>query len=302
MLDLLKINTDLFTCDTPLGMIFDEFNRLSGMDDDLFAYEVKIPKPSHGQCVKQQYDDLKNGNLEIYEPRKCYDEYERMFAEAVVLINERLIRMIDITLEQWLDLRSGHHKKVDKEVMKSVVSTWLIRSYKKQFKEYMKIKRQLEVNGIDTYIECDPTNVEFATWLGSKFSNHVTMDWHMKNALWIYWKRGDDEDMLTGDELSNLEENNNSEIPWVDEKPWSEDGTWKEPTKDISHVCKLFRFKSGHVEWPTCKWKDEGQCDRGGDLPGMIRIGNMTYFQDYKWYEGLKDGKLKDEDLKQKAI
>ncbi|GKA08139.1 hypothetical protein Tco_0687470 [Tanacetum coccineum] len=34
---------NLFTCDTPLGMNFDELSRLNGMNDDFFAYEVKIP-------------------------------------------------------------------------------------------------------------------------------------------------------------------------------------------------------------------------------------------------------------------
>ncbi|GKC89526.1 hypothetical protein Tco_1150175 [Tanacetum coccineum] len=158
------------------------------MDDDLFAYKLKIPKPSHAQSVEQQYDDMKNSDLDIFEPRKCYDEYERMFIETVILINRRLIRLIDITLEQWLDLKFGDLRKVDIEVLESVVSTWLIRSYKKQFEEYMKIIRELEVKGIDMDVECDPTNIEFAIWLASKFSNHVTMDWYTQNALWIYWK------------------------------------------------------------------------------------------------------------------
>nr|GEY31018.1 hypothetical protein [Tanacetum cinerariifolium] len=112
MLNVLKINADLFTCDMPLVMIFDEFSRLSGMSDDLFVYEVKIPEPDHARSVEQQYDDLKNSDLEIYEPRKCYGD------------------------------------------------------------------------------------------------NYMTMDWYMKNALWIYWKRGNDEEMLTGDEVFNLEEKN----------------------------------------------------------------------------------------------
>ncbi|GJS82929.1 hypothetical protein Tco_0749470 [Tanacetum coccineum] len=34
----------------------------------------------------------------------------------------------------------------------------------------------------------------------------------------------------------------------------------------------------------------------------MIRVGNMIYFQDYEWYEGLEDGDLKEENLKEKAI
>ncbi|GKA60275.1 hypothetical protein Tco_0759682 [Tanacetum coccineum] len=67
--DLFKIDVDLFTCDTPLKKIFDEFSRLSSMDDDFFTYEVGVLEPSYFLCVEQPYDDLENGNLDIYEPR-----------------------------------------------------------------------------------------------------------------------------------------------------------------------------------------------------------------------------------------
>ncbi|GJX27241.1 hypothetical protein Tco_0233537 [Tanacetum coccineum] len=39
----------------------------------------------------------------------------------------------------------------------------------------------------------------------------------------------------------------------------------------------------------------------GGELPGMVRVGCMTYFQDHKWYNELADGKLKVEALMHKA-
>ncbi|GJZ82519.1 hypothetical protein Tco_0647692 [Tanacetum coccineum] len=173
------IADDLFTYDTPLGIIFDEFGRLSSMEDDLCTYEVGILKPSYFPYVKQRYNDLVNGNLDVYEPQKCYDEYERMFAEAIILIDDRLVKLIDITLEQW-----------------------------KQIEEYTEIKRRLEVNGINTDVEYDPTNVKFPKWLASKFNNHKTIDWYTKNALWLYWKRGDDEEILTYDEFLDPEEEN----------------------------------------------------------------------------------------------
>ncbi|GJZ22251.1 hypothetical protein Tco_0559290 [Tanacetum coccineum] len=59
-----------------------------------------------------------------------------------------MVRLIGITLEQWLDIKFGNHKKVDKEIKEGVVATWLIRSYRKQFKEYMEIKRLLENNEV----------------------------------------------------------------------------------------------------------------------------------------------------------
>ncbi|GKD25134.1 hypothetical protein Tco_1231348 [Tanacetum coccineum] len=137
-----------------------------------------------------------------------------MFVEAIISIDNRLVKLIDITLEQWLDLKFRDHTKVDKEIVEGVVGTWLIPSYRKQFKEYMEIKRRLE--------------------LASKFNNHMTMDWYTKNALWLYWKRGDDEEVLTYEELYDLEEENLRE--------------------DID-IAKIFRIETDifYFETPLCK-------------------------------------------------
>ncbi|GJV97511.1 hypothetical protein Tco_1549088 [Tanacetum coccineum] len=43
-----------------------------------------------------------------------------------------------------------------------------------------------------------------------------------------------------------------------------------------------------------------GFCN-GGELPGMVRVECMTYFQNHKWYDELTDGKLKEEALMHKA-
>ncbi|GJV50458.1 hypothetical protein Tco_1440670 [Tanacetum coccineum] len=59
--------------------------------------------------------------------------------------------------------------------------------------------------------------------------------------------------------------------------------------------------KCGHSKWPTCSWKDDGYCN-GGNLPGAYIVGNTLRYKELEWYEALKDGKLKDEALKNKAI
>ncbi|GJT93409.1 hypothetical protein Tco_1082254 [Tanacetum coccineum] len=82
------------------------------------------------------------------------------------------------------------------------------------------------------------------------------------------------------------------------EEPWSKDGV---PYEMCDHICEPFRFKNGKAKWPTCNSNEDGFCN-GGELPGMVRVGYTTYFQDYKWYDELTDGSLKDEALKQKAI
>nr|GEW56581.1 hypothetical protein [Tanacetum cinerariifolium] len=51
----------------------------------------------------------------------------------------------------------------------------------------------------------------------------------------------------------------------------------------------------------TCSSNDDGFYN-GGELSRIVRVGYMTYFQDYLWYDDLADGKLKEEALKQKAI
>ncbi|GJW45761.1 hypothetical protein Tco_0077407 [Tanacetum coccineum] len=69
----------------------------------------------------------------------------------------------------------------------------------------------------------------------------------------------------------------------------------------VKHYCKPFNYKSGCLEWPTYSWKDDGYCN-GGNLLGAYIIGNTLRYQDLEWYEALKDGKLKEEALKSKAI
>ncbi|GJX76478.1 VIER F-box protein 2 [Tanacetum coccineum] len=100
-LGLLKINDGSFACNTPLGTIFNEFNRLSGMDDDLFTYEIEIRGLSCIPCDKKEEDDSYDEDLDVYEPR---------------------VRLMDVTVEQWIDLIYGDHKKVDVKVKEGVIN------------------------------------------------------------------------------------------------------------------------------------------------------------------------------------
>nr|GEY28750.1 hypothetical protein [Tanacetum cinerariifolium] len=57
-----------------------------------------------------------------------------------------------------------------------------------------------------------------------------------------------------------------------------------------------YRLKNGITKWPTYSLDIDRFCN-GGELPGMVRLESMTYFQDHKWYDELVDGKLQDETL-----
>ncbi|GJS18287.1 hypothetical protein Tco_0412759 [Tanacetum coccineum] len=90
-------------------------------------------------------------------------------------------------------------------------------------------------------------------------------------------------------------------VPWVANMPWLDYGPWMEPNDHIEHLCKSFHFKNGLVKWPTCYWKKEKYCN-GRDSLGVIRNGDMIYFECYEWYENIEEGELKDEASNSKAI
>ncbi|GKF32776.1 hypothetical protein Tco_0102574, partial [Tanacetum coccineum] len=48
-------------------------------------------------------------------------------------------------------------------------------------------------------------------------------------------------------------------------------------------------------------WKNDGYCN-GGKLPGAYIVGNSLHYQDYEWYEALKDSELKEQALRNKPI
>ncbi|GJU51257.1 hypothetical protein Tco_1220812 [Tanacetum coccineum] len=63
----------------------------------------------------------------------------------------------------------------------------------------------------ETKAKWDPTDVVFENWSASKFTNHSTMDLFTKNALWDYWKMGDDEIALTNGKVFDVEEEYSNE-------------------------------------------------------------------------------------------
>ncbi|GKE39146.1 hypothetical protein Tco_1462551, partial [Tanacetum coccineum] len=89
----------------------------------------------------------------------------------------------------------------------------------------------------------------------------------------------------------------NNDIVKGTKEPWSENGV---PYQLCDHICEPYHFTNGETKCPTCTFDIDGFCN-GGELPEMVRVGSMTYFQDHRWYDELADGKLKDETLALKA-
>ncbi|GJY26604.1 hypothetical protein Tco_0401330 [Tanacetum coccineum] len=62
--------------------------------------------------------DSTHSDLEDYEWKMSYEECERIYAEAVIFINKILVRLIDVTVEQWLDLKYRNHETMDENIKK----------------------------------------------------------------------------------------------------------------------------------------------------------------------------------------
>ncbi|GJS33754.1 hypothetical protein Tco_0532136 [Tanacetum coccineum] len=172
----------------------------------------------------------------------------------------------------------------------------------------MEIKKQWVTRGIDVGMEYDSSDVEFAEWLASKFHNYKTMDRYTKNALWIYWTRGDDEVEHTDEEFSDPNDENLIDKDEVAEIFMIETNIFDFETPTLTKNIRMTEYINGMKMCRGYKknlgriidWKDDGYCN-GGNLPGAFRVGNTLCYKDLEWYEALEDGKLKVEALKNKA-
>nr|GEV05607.1 hypothetical protein [Tanacetum cinerariifolium] len=144
------------------------------------------------------------------------------------------------------------------------------------------------------------------TWLesllDSKFRNHKTMDQYTKNALWDYSRRGDEEEVITDNELSNpgddnlIEENEIAQIFTIDTDIFRFETPLCEAFKELNYLSQIdvdvllkiymdlrlmrnlkiigsisgMMEYHGTVKWPTCNCKENGYCNTR-DLPRFIQ-------------------------------
>ncbi|GKE12786.1 hypothetical protein Tco_1416337, partial [Tanacetum coccineum] len=293
-LGFLEINDDSFACNLQVGTLCDEFNRLSRIDNDMFTYETEVPKPS--QCDKQTSNPTHN-DLKEYEWKISYNECKKIYAEAVIFVNKRLVKLIDVIVEQWLNLKYENHITMDENIKKGVISSWLIRSYKLPFEEYLEIMKQRDTYARDARgddevelsdeesSDPDDENLNDKDEVAEIFRIETNV-FDFETPTCRAFKEFNyflqiDPDVLTKDidEFKTYEEYKDD---WIYE--WNEDIPW-----------------SGHSKWPTCSWKDDGYCN-GGNMPGAFKVRNTLRYQDLEWYESLEDVKLKEEALLNKAI
>ncbi|PWA77905.1 hypothetical protein CTI12_AA158160 [Artemisia annua] len=229
--NILTIDDDLFSWETPLETTFMEFKRLSNIKDDLFTYDLlmsytedellllwpiieskglvwtTIEKKdgkfqieymnSTNATTKSSNQSYNKGNVQPGQPSYVpYSEQywgldksnlddERIYAESEILFHKKFVRLMDISLEEWLELKYGDPEFAPMDEVKCIVTSWLTRSIKEQFNEFMEIRRKM-IGNTSFDINYDPNNVDFSDWLASKFNNHKTMDRATKDVLWVY--------------------------------------------------------------------------------------------------------------------
>nr|GEW72466.1 uncharacterized mitochondrial protein AtMg00810-like [Tanacetum cinerariifolium]GEW72538.1 uncharacterized mitochondrial protein AtMg00810-like [Tanacetum cinerariifolium] len=172
--------------------------------------------------------------------------------------------------------------------------------------------KEIETNGASIKVNWDPTNDEFDNWLASKFRNHETMDQCTRNALWDYWKRGDDEEVITENKLSNpindnlIEENEIAQIFRIDNDIFHFEIHLYEAFKEFNYLSQIdvdvitkdipgFKTyeeykddwiyeRNDETPWVNEKpWNDdEDEYYNTKDLHGFIREGNSIHCEDYE--------------------
>ncbi|GKB32614.1 hypothetical protein Tco_0872015 [Tanacetum coccineum] len=189
------------TCDTSLEVFNNEFNRLSGMDDDLFTYEIEV---ANILCDSNKDDDLKQRVSHEADDDMGYDPS-------------------DVAFTEWLGSKFFNYKTMDHYTKKALWIYWIRGDDKVELtdEEFSDNEDKVaEVFRIDTNI------FDFETPMCKTFNE-------FKYLLQI------DPDLLTKDieTFKTYEEYKddwiyewNKDISWVDEKPWTDVGVWTEPT------------------------------------------------------------------------
>ncbi|GKD40137.1 hypothetical protein Tco_1260344 [Tanacetum coccineum] len=262
-----KVEDVSLTCDTQLEIFNIEVSRLSGMDNDLFTYEVKVANIPCHSIMNDDSEDETDDDMG-YDPS-------------------------DVAFIEWLGSKNFNYKTMDQYTMKALWIYWIRGDDEVELTDEESSDNEDEITEV---FRIDTNIFDYETPICSAFNEFnylLKVDPDLLTKDIIGFKTYED---YKDDWIYKW----NKDVPWVDEKPWTDTEVWTEP-KLVIHTCKPFNYKTGCSEWQTCSWKEDGYCN-GGNLPGTYFIENQLHYQDYEWYEALEDSELKDEALRNKAI
>ncbi|GJS89489.1 hypothetical protein Tco_0772125 [Tanacetum coccineum] len=121
---------------------------------------------------------------------------------------------------------------------------------------------------------------------------------------------GDDEVKLTDEESSgSKDEDEVAEIFKIDTNVFDFETPMCRAFKKINYLLQIDPdVLTKNIKVHVIPWTDNGVSEEPTpvrhhwNLPGAYIVGNTLRFQDLEWYEALKDSKIKEEALKNKAI
>ncbi|PWA87655.1 hypothetical protein CTI12_AA128010 [Artemisia annua] len=180
--NILTIDADLFSWETPLETKFTEFKRLSCMEDDLFTYDllmsytedellllwpIIVSKGLVWTTIEEKYGKFQiehmNSTNAIAKPsNQSYDAQPKQpsYMPYSKQYSGKLVRLMDISLEEWLELKYGDPKFAPMDEVKRIVTSGLTRSFKEHFNEFVEIKRNM-INNASFDLHYDPNDVDF---------------------------------------------------------------------------------------------------------------------------------------------
>ncbi|GJT56110.1 hypothetical protein Tco_0991164 [Tanacetum coccineum] len=191
---------------------------------------------------KKEGDDSNYGDLDVYEPQVFYDENDGIYAQAMIFVNKRMVRLMGVIVEQWLDLMYGDHKKVDIKTRGDDE----VDLTNEEFSD-LDDKSLIDKNKVIKIFRIDTNIFNFETPICKAF-NELNYLLKINTNLFTY-------DILGVKTYEKYEEERAHELNNDQEESWSENGA---PNELVDHLCKKFRFKNGKTKWPTYgKLKEE---------------------------------------------
>ncbi|GKB26941.1 hypothetical protein Tco_0866342 [Tanacetum coccineum] len=214
-------------CDISLEVFNKEFNRMSGMDDDLFTYEVYV---ANIPCDSNKDDDSEQQVSHEADDDTGYDPFDVVFTE-------------------WLGSKKFNYKTMDRYTKKVLWIYWIRGGDELELTDEEFSDNEDEVAKV---FRIDTNIFDFETPMCKAFKE-------FNYLLQI------DPDLLTKDieGFKTYEEYKddwiyewNRDIPWVDEKPWTDTRVWTEPTPKNDGYCNGGNLPGAYIVGNSLHYQD----------------------------------------------
>ncbi|GJT45553.1 VIER F-box protein 2 [Tanacetum coccineum] len=197
--DLLKRANTEFPNDENVVDLHEKYGRLfkeTVLPDDLQAHLDDFYNNDGGE----RYERLRANTLGVTMTKVIKEEFEKLESLKIGDDSFACNTSLEIFYEKF-----NRISRMDDDLFTYEVEISGLANISCNLNEEADSEQQMTHRSGDD-MEYDPSNVEFTEWLASNFYNHKTIDHYTKNALWIYWARGDDEVELTDEESSDSDD------------------------------------------------------------------------------------------------